>query len=236
MNGIPLPQAANKRSGVPPLTDGERLTQREFHRRYEAYPKNVKFELIGGIVYMASPLRIEHSDSDEELGHILGLYRRRTPGIKHAQNATTILGDASEPQPDQGLFILTEFGGRSWFNANGYLEGPPELLGEIAYSTARLDLHVKKVDYEKAGVLEYIVVSVEAQELHWFHFPSGRKLKPDAAGIYRSRVFPGLWIDGPALLACNSRQLTKVLRQGLASPEHAAFVKRLRIAHKKHKK
>ncbi len=37
-----------------PLYNGDRMNQREFHRRYEAYPDNVKFELVGGVVYLVS--------------------------------------------------------------------------------------------------------------------------------------------------------------------------------------
>ncbi len=100
-------------SALPPLHNGDRLTQAEFHRRYEQYPEDVKFELIGGIVYMASPLRLNHSDYDDELGFAFGLYRRATPGVQALHGATAILGEESEPQPDLGLRIMAEYGGRS---------------------------------------------------------------------------------------------------------------------------
>jgi Uma2 family endonuclease len=220
-------------NGLPLLMNGDRMKQPEFHRRYEAYPKHIKFELIGGIVYMASPLRVDHSDFDDELGFAFGLYRRATPGVGALRNATTILGEESEPQPDLGLRILRDYGGQSWVNEKRYIEGAPELLAEIAYSTRSLDLNQKKQDYEQAGVVEYVVVCVEEQELHWFHFPSGRPIRPDRQGIYRSRVFPGLWIDSPALLALDSARVTAVVRQGLASKPHAAFVKRLQTRRRK---
>jgi hypothetical protein len=212
---------------IPPLVAGQRLTQREFHRRYEQYPKDAKFELIGGMVYMGSPLRWRHGTYDFELAVILGHYKSATPGIEGGSGATTILGDESEPQPDQALRLLPEYGGRSRLTAGDYVLGPPEWLGEIAYSTKDIDLGVKRYDYENAGVIEYLVVCVVEQELQWFHFPSGKLIKPDGQGIYRSRAFPGLWLDGPALLARDSKQLTKVLRRGLASPGHTRFVKRL---------
>jgi Uma2 family endonuclease len=215
------------------LENGERLTQPEFHRRYLEYPEDVKFELIGGIVYMASPLRIKHSYFSEELGHLLGIYRQKTPGVEALQNATTILGELSEPQPDLGLFIRRDFGGQSQINSTDYLVGPPELLAEIAYSSRAIDMTAKRIDYEKAGVIEYIVLCIEEPELHWFHFPSGRRIRADEGGISRSRIFPGLWIDGPALLERKSRQLAKVLRLGLASPEYERFVKRLRRSHQR---
>ena len=43
----------------------------------------------------------------------------------------------------------------------------------------------------------------------------------------RSEVFPGLWLDPRALLTQDWPRLLAVLGQGLASPEHAAFVARL---------
>jgi Uma2 family endonuclease len=217
-------------AAVPLLHNGDHLTQPEFHRRYEAYPGKEKFELIGGIVYMSSPLRMPHSDYDDEVGFALGLYRRATPGVQVLHNASVILSLTSEPQPDLALRIVPEFGGQSGDTPDQYIAGPPELLIEIAYSTWAIDMHQKKLDYQRAGVLEYVVVCIEDQELHWFNFKTGRPIRPDAQGIYRSRVFPGLWIDGPALLARKSARIARIVRQGLKSPEHAAFVKRLQAA------
>jgi Uma2 family endonuclease len=218
---------------LPPLENGDRLTQEEFHRRYEAYPDDVKFELIGGTVYMASPQRRPHSIYQPKLTTILTLYEQETPGVEVLVNATTILGEKSEPQPDLALRVLPEFGGRSTQNEGDYIVGAPELLVEIAHSTVSLDMNQKKEDYQQGGVLEYLVLCVEEQELHWFHFTSKRKIAPDRRGIYRSRVFPGLWIDSQALLARNLSRLMKVLQQGLASREHAAFVKKLQSARRK---
>src|SRR6266851_8915829 len=99
---------------IPLLNNGDRLTQREFHRRYEAYPDDVKFELIGGIVYMASPTGWPHSKYHLQLATVLGNYEAATPGVEGLDNATTILGPWSEPQPDLALRILPERGGQSF--------------------------------------------------------------------------------------------------------------------------
>src|SRR6266511_3116527 len=111
---------------VPLLENGDRMKQPEFHRRYEQYPDQLKIELIGGIVYMASPLSRLHGLYHEELGFLLGLYRRGTPGIELCPDVTTILGEESEPRPDLTLRVLTECAGQSRVNDEGYLEGPPE--------------------------------------------------------------------------------------------------------------
>jgi Uma2 family endonuclease len=217
------------------LFNGDRLSQEEFHRRYEQCPPGFKAELIGGIVYMPSPTRSQHSEYHGELTLILGLYRVRTPGTKVGVEPTAILGTESEPQPDNTLRILPEFGGQTSSNAKGFVVGAPEFLGEIAHSSVAIDLGRKKDDYERAGVQEYLVVCIEEQELHWFHFPSRRKLKLDRDGILKSKVFPGLWIDQAAFLAENTLRSIDVLEQGLASREHADFVARLQRARKKSK-
>lgn len=217
-----------------PLVNGERMSQPEFHRRYAAYPEDEKWELIGGIVYMASPLKLPHSDYDDEIGYVLGTYRRATPGTQVTHNATAILGVESEPQPDLGLRILPEYGGQSRTTDDDYLQGAPELLVEVAHSRRALAMHGKRDDYQRAGVLEYLVVCMEEQEVHWFHFPSGRLIRPNRQGISRSRVFPGLWLDVAALLRRDSARLMEVLQQGLADRAHTAFVKHLQAAQHRH--
>jgi len=219
---------------VPPLHSGDRMTQAEFHRRYEAYPEDVKFELIAGIVYTSSPLRRAHGRRHLQLGAVLEHYASATPGVEALDNATTILGEDSEPQPDLALRVLSQYGGRSRETEDDYVIGPPEFIAEIAHSTRAIDMHQKRLDYRRAGVREYLVLCVEERELYWFRFRPNGELTPDAHGIYRSRIFPGLWIDGAALLAGERKRLQAVLRQGLASPEHAAFLQRLRDQHKSH--
>ena len=71
-------------------------------------------------------------------------------------NATTIIGWKSEPQPDGLLRILPEYGGRTW-NEGGYVHGAPELVVEVAKATRYVDLGPKLDDYQRAGVLEYVV-------------------------------------------------------------------------------
>jgi hypothetical protein len=44
--------------GLQPVENGEHLSAEEFLRRYEAMPEVKKAELIQGIVYMGSPVRV----------------------------------------------------------------------------------------------------------------------------------------------------------------------------------
>lgn len=231
MAAIRAPSAARVTSTTEALCSGDRLTQREFHRRYQAYPDDVKFELIGGVVHMASPASWSpHGVFDADVGTVLWLYALDTPGVETGVNVTTILGKWSEPQPDHALRIQSEFGGLTSVNAKGFLVGPPELVVEVSHTTAALDLHAKKGDYQRAGVIEYLVVWLEKRELHWFNLKTGRRLSSEKKGVYRSQIFPGLWIDAAALFARNPRRLVNTLKKGLANAEHAKFVRRLKSA------
>src|ERR1700680_1524237 len=82
------------------LHSGDRMNRQQFHRLYELSAKKFKAELIGGIVYVASPLRRLHSNEHLHLGMLFSAYELNTPGVEAGDNATVILGDESEPQPD----------------------------------------------------------------------------------------------------------------------------------------
>jgi Uma2 family endonuclease len=218
-----------ERGVLPPLVDGQRLDQATFHERYEAMPPETRAELVGGVVYMPSPLREDHGEIGKDVGYWLVHYKRFTPGVRSAANATVKLGPFGEPQPDSRLRIPPEAGGRSHVDAGGYLVGPPELVVEVARSSRRFDLGPKKADYERAGVPEYVVVALDPDHVYWFTLRDGRyvELPPGPDGVFRSEVFPGLWLDPTALFAEDLDRLIAVLEQGLATPEHAAFVARL---------
>src|SRR4051812_18396877 len=118
----------------PPLVAGQRLDRATFHERYEAMPPEVRAELIGGVVHMPSPLRASHGYHDSLVATWLTLYRRVTPGLKAANNASVLLDDQGEPQPDVLLRILAEYGGQSHL-ADDYIVGAPELVVEVALSS-----------------------------------------------------------------------------------------------------
>jgi hypothetical protein len=63
-----------------PLYNGDHMKQPEFHRRYLSYPDDKKIELIGGVVYMASPLKRPHGTSSPHITTWLTLYCASTPG------------------------------------------------------------------------------------------------------------------------------------------------------------
>src|SRR5581483_3356767 len=135
----------------------------------------------------------------------------------------------NEPQPDALLMIDPARGGHARVSPDDYVEGAPEWVGEIAASSTSFDLHTKLQVYRRNGVREYVVWRVLDQQLDWFVLAAGafQPLLPDAAGILRSPTFAGLWLDAAALLRGDMRQVLAVVQQGLASPEHAAFVRQL---------
>jgi Uma2 family endonuclease len=210
----------------PEMHTGDRMTQPEFHRIYEQMPEGFRAELIGGIVYVASPLKIKHGKNHPPLTTLFFVYTSATPGVETGDNVTVILGEDGEPQPDLFLRILPEFGGQSR-TEDDYVVGGPELMAEIANSSRSIDLHAKKDDYARHGVLEYLVLCVRERQLRWFDLQANQELSADTDGVMRVRCFPGLWIHVDALIAQDARQMLATLEQGLASPEHAEFVRRL---------
>jgi Uma2 family endonuclease len=213
-----------------PLEPGDHLTRDEFERRYDAMPELKKAELINGVVFMPSPVRWDrHAEPHSDFNTWLGTYRARTPGTRVGDNGTVRIDQTNEPQPDLALRILPTHGGQARMSADGYLEGAPELVAEVAASSASIDLNTKLRMYQDNGVREYVVWRVLDGEIDWF-IRRGVVFVPlprDADGCYRSETFPGLWLDPAALAGGDLGAALDALHQGLASPEHAAFVARL---------
>lgn len=212
---------------VPPLESGDRLTRHEFERRYNAMPHVKKAELIEGVVYVASPLRFNSHGKPH--GNFMGwmwTYKIATPGVELGDNSTVRLDLDNEPQPDCVLLIEQSLGGQARISNDDYIEGAPELIAEVAASTASNDLYDKKKAYRRNGVKEYIVWQVLDNKLDWFSLDNGEyvSLEFDAAGIIKSQVFPGLWLDVKALISGNMAQVLLVLQQGINCQEHTEFV------------
>jgi Uma2 family endonuclease len=221
------------------LENGARMNQPMFHALYKNTPEGFRAQLIGGIVYvMASPTSLRHGRPHARVVHWLGLYSDETPGTDVLDNTTNILGPESEPEPDACLLIQPEYGGRTTTDENEMLVGAPELVVEVANTTRAIDLGRKKADYQEAGVQEYVVVLAQEQSAVWFrHTADGFvDLAVGADGVFRSELFPGLWLDPRGIFDPTTRRLTTVSRKGLASPEHAAFIADLAARRKPAKK
>jgi Uma2 family endonuclease len=211
---------------VPPLENGDRLTRAEFMRRYDAMPDLKKAELIEGVVYVPSPVRQKyHGRQHHHLLTWIGNYEAGTPGLEGGDNSTILLDLDNAPQPDGVLFIQPDHGGQIKINEDGYIEGAPDLVAEVAASSASYDLHDKLNAYRRNGVREYVVYRVFERKVDWFVLKEGRfeALAPSADGLLRSTIFPGLWLDAAALIGGDLATVLAVVQQGLSSPEHTEF-------------
>ena len=214
----------------PPLQTGDHLSRAEFERRYAAHPEIKKAELVEGVVYMPSPVRFhEHGRPHLDIAGWIALYQAFTPGVVGGDNATVRLDERNEVQPDALLRLPPRLGGRSRVTEDDYLEGPPELVVEIAASSAAYDLHSKRLVYQRVGVPEYLVLQMYERRADWFVLRNGvyEPLEADADGLLRSEVFPGLVLRPEAVWEGDIAALLSTLQEGLDSPEHAAFVERL---------
>jgi len=197
-----------------PLESGDHLSREEFHRRSCVWPEIKKAELINGVVYVSSPVSAAHAEPHASLIGWLFSYKARHPGLALLDNGTVLLAPDSEVQPDATLLRVTS----PWsarITAKQYVEGAPELVAEIAASSAAIDLHGKLRAYERADVLEYLVWAVYEQRFRWFRLREGIyvELAADADGIITSEVFPGLQLAVQALLDGDDRAVLAALDQ-----------------------
>lgn len=213
-----------------PLENGDRLTREEFERRFGAMPHIKKAELIEGVVYVASPVRMKrHANPHGKIITWLGVYAAATPGVMLGDNPTVRLDLDNEPQPDALLRIEEACGGQSQIDEDDYVKGAPEFVVEIASSSASYDLHDKKQAYRRNGVREYLVWQVAEGKVSWFILRDGRYaiLEPDEAGVIRSCIFPGLNLQVPSLLSDDLAGVLAEVQKGIGTQGHQAFVELL---------
>jgi len=183
------------------LESGDRLTRYEFHRRYCARTDIEKAELVEGVVYVASPVSATHGEPHADVMGWLSTYKVRTPGVRLLDNTTVILDDDNEVQPDACLWREETGGPR--LSEDRYLRGAPQLVVEIAASSASYDLHDKMRAYRRNRVQEYIVWRVLDGAIDWFRLNDGEyvRIDPDELGIIESTAFPGLRLNVAKMLA-----------------------------------
>jgi Uma2 family endonuclease len=223
---IPMPMTAPVLT--PPLCDGDRLTRDEFMRRWEAMPDLKWAELLNGVVYMPSPISLIHSDFHSSLNGWLWTYATTTPGCASNSAGTWLMTSDSAPQPDLALRILPEFGGQSTIEGK-YAAGAPELIVEVSPTTSIKDTGVKFRLYERSAVREYLIVRPAKHKLIWNILVEGKfqELAADDDGLFRSRMFPGLWLNPSQLWDGDLAGIAATVRQGAAKSEHTAFVRKL---------
>lgn len=239
-----------KPPAVPRLRDGERLNIAEFLRRYKADTRVLKAELIRGVVHIVrtrvarngkelivSPIDAAgHGSPHFRIATWLGHYEAFTPQVVGYNPVTNIQPERENAiEPDCVLRIPHDAGGQTTIGDDGYIHGPPELFLEVANTSARRDTTNRRDECEAAGVKEYLVWQTQTGVVEWFTLKRKKYdlLPADSDGVVRSAAFPGLWLDVPALLAGEMAKVLAVLQQGIASPEHVAFVAKLQKAAKR---
>jgi len=215
---------------LPLLQNGDCLNRFQFERRYQTMSRLKKAELLEGIVYMASPLHYEHHAEPHAL--IIGwlaTYYAATPGVRLGDNATVRLDLDNEVQPDVLLWLPEDLGGQARLSEDDYLEGAPELIVEIAASSASYDLRQKRQVYRRHGVQEYVVWQVHDRRLDWFILTEGEYVaqSPTAEGLLQSQRFPGLVLDVAALLKRDLATVLAQLQRSLQAPAHREWVAQL---------
>lgn len=188
---------------VLPLESGDRLTRAEFERRYACHPEIKKAELVEGVVYVASPVKIEdHAKPHGAVMAWLVTYASRNRGVSWGDNGTVRLDAENEFQPDAFLIWEASHGGQARIDEDGYLVGAPDLVAEVSASSAAYDLHDKMHAYRRNGVKEYVVWQVLEERIDWFRLDEGEYIpvQPDDSGIIESACFPGLRLPVAAML------------------------------------
>lgn len=200
---------------LPVLESGDHLTRDEFHRRYSQRPDLKRAELIEGVVYVPSPTRFTWHDKQAALMIFwLSVFAMNAPDLEVGGSATIYLDEHNEVQPDAFMFRPEPNRSPVRITEDGYLEGAPQLLVEVAASSASYDLHQKLEAYRRNQVQEYIVWRVLDDAVDWFRWRNGEfvRLEPNAAGVIESEVFPGLRLDLARLLAGDRAGLVAPLR------------------------
>ncbi|NEQ32214.1 MAG: Uma2 family endonuclease [Leptolyngbya sp. SIO4C5] len=219
-------------SATPPLENGDHLTRTEFEHRYAEMPELKKAELIEGIVFMAAALRANsHGNPHALMMAWLGVYHAATPGTYLADNTTVRLDRDNAPQPDALLRIEPAAGGRSRITEDDYIEGSPELIVEIAASSASYDMNTKLNVYRRNGVQEYVVWQMYENQILWYQLLDDRyqPIMPTPSGLTESQIFPGLSLDVESM---QQRDLATVLAQlqtTLGTPAHQAYIQKLAV-------
>ena len=158
------------------LDPGDHLTREEFHRRYCARPDIRKAELIDGVVYVPSPVRALHGEPHLG-GHRLALCLfGQKPGRPMAQSTPPSAWTpmASVTRSSQTLASgFDEPGGPRLTEDGTICEGAPQLVVEVAASSASYDLYEKKEAYRRNGVHEYVVWRVIDRVIDWFELRDG---------------------------------------------------------------
>ena len=153
-------------------------------------------EWVNGEVIMHSPVSLRHQKVGGLLLSIIKIFveDHQLGQVSYDPFQMKIGPDFPGRAPDI-LFVATENLVRLKPNL---LEGPADLVVEIVSPESRgRDRGDKHFEYERGGVREYWLIDPERTLAEFNHLgPDGRYhlALPDANGVFRSAVLPGLWL------------------------------------------
>ncbi|OGO40720.1 MAG: hypothetical protein A2Z04_00910 [Chloroflexi bacterium RBG_16_57_9] len=166
------------------------MTEEEFESWCD---EDVKAEWIEGEIIVHSPATPQHSEIDNWLIKVVGLFVDRHDLGKVLGPEVQIRIPGRRRVPDL-IFVPKA---RQEMIRRTYVQGAPDLVMEIVSpdSLAR-DWREKYLEYESAGVREYWVIDPVAQHLEVYGLTeAGRYTRlPEESGVIRSQVLPGFWL------------------------------------------
>jgi len=148
-------------------------------------------EWVNGKVVMNSPASRQHQGIMDFLVKVIGIY-------VEAHDLGTVISAPFQMKLEQGrepdvLFVAREHLERL---KEIFLDGPADLVVEIASpDSLERDRGAKFYEYERAGIPEYWLIDPLRQRVEFYQLDAEgryRLVEPDAQGVYRSAILPGL--------------------------------------------
>jgi len=171
-----------------------RLPKRVTYEEFLAWAdEDTLAEWVDGEVVMYTPASKLHQDVAGFLTSVLrSLVELRHLGVVLSAPFQMKLEQGREPDL---LFVAREHLERL---KETYLEGPADLVVEIVSpESVGRDRGEKFYEYERAGIPEYWLIDPQAKRAEFYQLTAGGQYQlvlPDAEGVYRAAVLPGLWL------------------------------------------
>ena len=179
--------------------DGMELTREEYAAA--EWVEGVRFERVNGKLVVMPPPEFGHHVAVKPFRNYLGAYELAHPDIvEHVfQESWTTIDENTDRLPDIAVYLKSD-------EDRGQIpERIPELIFEIVSpgrTNRRRDYDEKRGEYERVGVLEYVIVDRFDHEVTVLRLVDGRYseqiLKP--SDTYRTPLLPGLEIPLQAII------------------------------------
>ena len=163
-----------------------------------------KADLLGGVIYMASPDSREAADVNGFLHTLLNFFvrKRRLGKVYGPRSAFRLFPDSDEPYaPEPDVAFVRQERVHLW--KGSLFQGPPDLAVEIVSpESIDRDTLTKRDAYERAGVREYLIVDLLQSQCTLLRLEGGTYAEVQPSGTtFRSEVIQGFWLDTAWLFA-----------------------------------